>query len=414
MNRKTLFPFLLIAAGAQACAVDPSSPDLGASRDSIVDIDHTPVKRQSIGNCWLYATATWAESLHKSVAGEELNMSESYLNYWYWFEQVANGGLDGNAIQTGGWFRTGVDLMARYGVMNEGDFIQEEANVEMSLRQKAALEAVNLSLKSGALADPAMRRNRDLVRKELNRAYRLSAEVVAQMDSVFGLDVSRTLDKQAIASGTIRNTRDIAVRTIDSETKAAAVVTLADAIGTKTSPSSLSVRQGRFAWKSAQYSRNNKVSQRATLARMQRAVHDAQPVVVSWFVDFNALDQQGRFLAPPASPGRGGGHMVVVEDYEIDNVPGFGTLSVGTKETRPEALSAALDPAATIRFVRIKNSWGSFRPDRQFVVPGYHDLYMAYLNGPVKRCAEKADGNPDVTNCQDETPLNEFILPAGY
>jgi hypothetical protein len=414
MIRNVSILLLLVTAGAQACTVTPSSPDLGVSQDSIVDVDHTPVKRQSIGNCWLYATATWAESLHKSVAGEELNVSESYLSYWHWFEQIVSGDLDGNAIQTGGWFRTGVNLMARYGVMNEADFIQEEAILELSVRQKSALEAVNLSLKSGVLADATARGNRELVRNELNRAYRLNPAVVAQMDGVFGVDVNRTLETQAVASGTIRNTRDIAVRTIDSATKTAALVTLADAIGTKTSPSSFSTRQGRFAWKSAQYSRSNKLLQRATLARMQRAVHDAQPVVVSWFVDFNALDQKGRFLAPPASPGRGGGHMVVVEDYEIDNVPGFGTLSVGINETRTEALQAALDPAATIRFIRVKNSWGSFRPDRQFVVPGYHDLYMAYLNGPVKRCAEKPDGNPDVNDCRDETPLNEFILPAGY
>jgi hypothetical protein len=135
---------------------------------------------------------------------------------------------------------------------------------------------------------------------------------------------------------------------------------------------------------------------------------------MSWFVDFNALDSDGRFAAPPATPGRQGGHMVVMEDYEIDNVPGFGTLQAGVRETRPEALDAALSDDAAIKFIRIKNSWGSYRSDRQFVVPGYHDLYMKYLNGPVKQCEVDADENPDTSNCWDTVPFTDVTLPAGY
>ncbi len=106
--------------------------------------------------------------------------------------------------------------------------------------------------------------------------------------------------------------------------------------------------------------------------------------------------------------------MVVVEDYQINDVPGFGTLPAGVLETRPAALEAALSSEASIEFIRVKNSWGSFRPDRQFVLPGYHDLYLKYLNGPVKKCAERPDGTPDTTRCSDHVPLWDVVLPAGY
>jgi hypothetical protein len=398
------------------CASDSNDDEedfTEASTDALVDVDHSSVKRQSIGNCWLYAAMSWAESLHKRVNGEELNLSESYSTYWYWFDQIANGGLDGDEISTGGWFRSAADLFMRYGLMKEADFIPEEANLEMSGRQKSALDAINLSLKSGVLKDPANRRNREVVRAELNRAWNLGAPVVAQMNKIFGAGVSRTLDRSTVStrSTSILRAREISVKTTDSRTMRLATVTLADAIGSKSSQ--WGARSGRYAWQQTSYP-SSATARRQVQIRMQRALHDANPVVMSWFVDFNALDSQGRFFAPPVTPGRQGGHMVALEDYEIDNVPGFGTLKVGQRETRPEALNAALDPAAKIKLIRVKNSWGSFRPDRQFALPGYHDLYMSYLEGNVKHCQERADGTTDPTNCYDDAPFNDLVLPAGY
>jgi hypothetical protein len=146
---------------------------------------------------------------------------------------------------------------------------------------------------------------------------------------------------------------------------------------------------------------------------VQKALHDGQPVIISWFVDFNALDSKSTFsLEELARRGVGsqGGHMTVLHDYQISNVPGFGTLKAGETAT-PEQLNAALSDSATIDFLRIKNSWGSYRPDRwnDAVLPGYHDLTGGYLNGPVKKCAEGSK-----TSCYDHTPLWEVVLPAGY
>ena len=100
------------------------------------------------------------------------------------------------------------------------------------------------------------------------------------------------------------------------------------------------------------------------------------PVVVTWFVDFNAMDRtKGTFATVPSTIGRQGGHMVVLEDYQVSNVPGFGTLAAGTDISAPKALQAALAPEATIDFIRVKNSWGSsFGPPQNSDLPGYHDL----------------------------------------
>jgi len=65
--------------------------------------------------------------------------------------------------------------------------------------------------------------------------------------------------------------------------------------------------------------------------------------------------------------------------------------------TKPEdktLLDAALLPSTTVEFFRVKNSWGSARPDRAFApgMPGYHDLHLDYLDGP----RFPADFNPTV------------------
>ncbi len=51
----------LTAAG---CAVDSDEEgiDDGASSDDITQTTNSKVKRQSIGNCWLYAVHGWVES----------------------------------------------------------------------------------------------------------------------------------------------------------------------------------------------------------------------------------------------------------------------------------------------------------------------------------------------------------------
>ena len=104
--------------------------------------------------------------------------------------------------------------------------------------------------------------------------------------------------------------------------------------------------------------------------------------------------------------------MVIMYDYEVSNVPGYGTLPAGVEETRPEALQAALSPDAEVKFFRVKNSWGTSRPDRgeNALLPGYHDLYVTYLNGPIKQC-----DSSNTSDCRwDIQPWWDVVLPAGY
>ena len=80
-------------------------------------------------------------------------------------------------------------------------------------------------------------------------------------------------------------------------------------------------------------------------------------------------------------------------------------------------MTKALSDDTKILFVRVKNSWGGIRPDRwdDAALPGYHDLDMAYLNGPIKECPEVHEGSPDPASCTSNvTPLWDVVLPAGY
>jgi hypothetical protein len=413
----------LACGGAVGCSADQAEDDVttgdetGSSTDDITQVNHSKVKRQSIGNCWLYATTSWLEALNKAATNQELNTSESWLTYWHWYEQIANGQA-GEEISTGGSWGTGVDLVTRYGIMKEGDFIPGEVDDEMSDTQKSALDAINLSLKSGVLKDPAKRRDRAAVRAELDRAWNLTPAVRAKIDTVFGAAVDKTLDR-AYASrepgnGIIR-AKDFPARLKDTTTGQFVNVKLSDAIGT--SSGFWSPRQGKLAWNEANYP-SSAGERRAFWKRVQKALHDQLPVVVSWRVDFNALTRDSRFSLDTLNqlgPGRQGGHMTVMHDYEAE-VPGVGLLKAGEQAT-PEQMTKALSDDTKILFVRVKNSWGGIRPDRwdDSVLPGYHDLEMAYLNGPIKECPEVHTGNPDPATCtSNTTPLWDVVLPAGY
>ena len=150
-------------------------------------------------------------------------------------------------------------------------------------------------------------------------------------------------------------------------------------------------------------------------------------VISTWLVRSQGLramgDLQGSFnlttLNDTAKPGRQGGHMTVFEDYEAQTEE-FGLLEAGVtldpnNPVDAAKLDAALLPSTEIVFFRIKNSWGSLRPDREFApgYPGYHDLYMDYLDGPIKWCP--SNDKPTNENCTGaSTPLNSVMLPPGY
>ena len=250
----------LASVSTVGCAADTaedgsSDGDEGSSVDDITQVSHSKVKRQSIGNCWLYANTSWLEALNKAATGVEKNTSESWLTYWHWYEQLANGSAR-TEISTGGSFGTGADLINRYGIMLEGDFIAGEAEAEMSARQSSALAAVNEGLKSGALKDAVAARNKKAIRKELDRAWGLDAGMITRINAVFGEGVTRTLDRSSYASGRaasnkVIRAKDFPVQVKDPTTGQKVTATLQDAIGK--SAGFWGPREGKYAWNEVDY-----------------------------------------------------------------------------------------------------------------------------------------------------------------
>jgi hypothetical protein len=417
LPRWALAATLAASLPTAGCVVDDGT---ALSEDDLTNVANTAVKRQSIGNCWVYASIGWVESLVLSNTGNTLNLSESYVSYWHWYEQIAGGTggtgggqiayLENGQIGTGGFFGVAGELMLRYGLMDEGAFIPEEAEAARSDRQAAALTAINNSLKTGALSTTTARKDRALVRAEMDKAWQLKPEVVAKLDQVFGKSVSNNLYKSKTLPAGMRHPRELPVGWVQQSSKKR-TVWLDEAIGKPLSSYDFTQRTGTYAWNERYYP-SSATARRTFQITAQKALHLKLPVIMTWFVDFAAMGSDKTFKAPPTTPGRQGGHMTVVEDYEIDNVPGYGTLKAGVEVTDPKALEAALDPKATIKFIRIKNSWGSdLAPqDAAEDFKGFHDLFLPYLNGPLKECTGK-DPTKACATSRNTSGLLAFVLP---
>lgn len=410
------FPRILAFSFAALAACQPVAP--AGSDPSIVDVPHTAVERQSIGNCWLYAQAAWTESLHKAGTSLSFDVSESYWTYFHWYEQIVPGWS--SEIQTGGFWSTGVGLTVRYGIVPEGLFVPADSEQEISLRQKAALEAINAALKTGTLKTTEARKDRVLVRQVMDQAWGLAPEVSAWLDAAFGKGVEKTLVTAVPADLTgspIIKPADFKVAyarwNAVSNTSALEPRTLAEAVS---------------EW-SEDYYPYEESERREFLQRVQRALHARQPLVLVWDVDFNAWDKlstnaahRGAFsleVLEAKGPGRQGGHMSVLEDYAAETTA-FGKLEAGITldPTKPEdaaKLEAALADDTEITLLRIKNSWGTQSGEGAHPVgfPGYNDLHMDYLNGPIKWCyGTNDDGTPacDWTT----TPFSGIVLPPAF
>ncbi|NUO53493.1 MAG: hypothetical protein HOV80_31975 [Polyangiaceae bacterium] len=412
---------LLKLAKSILCASVLSIAALGcegpsSDESNITDVPQTDVERQSIGNCWLYATASWVESMHLSATGEKFDISQSYWTYWHWYDEITQ--FRGSEIETGGSESVSFDIIRERGLMLESDFLPEDSVSEMSSRQASALAKMNEELKSGRLKTSKNRGNHKLVRQVLSEAWGLSSDVKAQLDKAFGTTGKKKFNTTASSFGTkIIEASDFAVRYTERQTdpNAPTVVdtTLVEAVD---------------AW-STEFYPFDASSRRQYQIRVQKALHDRQPVIMTWSVDFNAMEgapgaKQGSFnldtLKAAGGPGRQGGHMVVMEDYQAITKD-FGTLKAGvtldpTKATDKAKLDAALKTDTTLEFWRIKNSWGAFRDDRSSApgFPGYHDLYQTYLDGPITWCPSVEETKTE-DNCTGSTePFENTILPPGY
>jgi hypothetical protein len=397
----------------QGAEDDPSSVD------EIANVNQSAVKRQSIGNCWIYATLGWAESLQKTRTGTESNLSESYLTFWDWFTKIQTGaGFDSTvqttgampttrrSIRTGGSWQLAVQIIKQRGVMTEGDFIPDEATAEMSARQAAAQTAINNALSDGGeLATAEARRDGAKVIRVLAQAWQLPAATVTMLTTVFGARGEKRFDgysQRASAGRTaVRRAADIPVRTA---TRSGTTVRTVDATLADVLPG------GRYGWVAFDYPGTWNTSARpAAMRRLLTALNADQPVIVSWLVDFNALDSVGAFrmeqLTRAGRPGRQGGHLTVLHDYQSRLADGT-VFRVGENVPAADRARAA---GGEIEFLRVKNSWGVSRSDRASQA-GYYDLYLNYLHGPI---AWASESNPNGPTSQ-QAPLNEYIIPQGF
>lgn len=362
-----------------ACGDRPSS-----SRTLVSDVAHTPVKRQSIGNCWLYATSSWAESLHLSATGRTVNLSESYWTYWDWYYKVV--GSRSKTVNTSGSWGGASRIILKHGYMLEGDFIPGESDAEMSSTQKSAEATLNLAMSEGVLKNPESR---------------TSDNVRAVLDEAFGVKMSdlSNLVHQAseLMTGLAGNGNNFS---------------LAD-----------EVAGGRHAWTTLPYPQlsgeNPRIPlrvrrQRANiLNRVLTAVNHKKPVIMSIMVEFSALNTEGSatfeydlYLKRGFSSGQGG-HLLVLEDYVVENVPGVGMIGEG--DVSPELKEAALQ--GDLKYLVAKNSWGTERPDRG-LSDGYTRFTADYLNRPLPFGLN--DEETDISRGSWFSALSEFIVPPGF
>jgi len=417
-----------LCAGLNSCAPEgetdvPNTTDDYVT-DEVTDVSHTIVKNQTIGNCWAYASAGWAESLHRSWAqanattnlpagtyrNADINISESWITFWDWYMKLTGSSYGSGTtttngrteLSTGGWWDTAADILRRRGVVFEADFIPEEATAQSSQRQRSALAAINMELNAGGrLATAADRADRAKVLQVLIEAWQLNDTVKSTILRLYGMDGSRTLLSASSTTdlGFVRRARDIRVRTpvlrsgrvVQQDTNLEAVCP-----------------GGRYAWKTASYPTYTS-GQTSFHQRVMRALNDRGPVLISWLVDFN-FKVGATFQIPMMRPmpGRQGGHLTVLEDYQVTiRQPGQQDRTLRAGEMASAADQALAVRYGSVDFYRIKNSWGSgLDPSGSGMFQGYYDLYSNYLNGPITWTEGGGSSN--------RVPLSSVTLPPGY
>lgn len=439
-----------------------SSEDASATGGKVTNIPTSSVVDQGqTGNCWLYATAAWAESLHASATGDTtIHFEPTYWDYWDWYDQILAGGTQ---VEFGGFWGRAGNLIHRYGLVPMGSFVTGDD----AAAAVAAQTAINQKLAAGSLTDDAGAIDPVQVLAALNDAFQLSADNVSLLQNTFGTDGKHTLDLGATASGIITSPQNFPVMTFSPTGNKPAM--LDDVIGTQNDPTYADTRAGALAWTAAfapatagasngfnvsvlpglSISQAN-ASQRsvpqitgpaigdddsdggvaadsdggttpsgvqlpapdpaqwtAYLRRVQHALNDGAPLPIAWLVIFDDADSTGHFHQGVTTSNNGGWHETLITDYEVINVPGYGTLQAGVAATDVQKAAALQDPSA-VTFLRIKNSWGTTTTGWASPLAGYNDLDTAYLSESINLC--DASGN-----CAVAAPgVFDIVLPPGY
>jgi len=364
------------------------------SSTKTVNLPHTPVKWQSIGNCWAYAAAGWIESMMlRTDAQDVIDVSETYITYRHYEQQLAYTFDD--ELETGGSFQQATRLILTYGLMTEADFAPDEANSTKSDRQKEATNILNESIAFGPLSRS---RSKAVVRAELDRAFGVKlkdlADKIIDPDSIL---LSTGRGRTERLSDVMANWREVSWP-IDFS----------------------SYPDAPLPGMSAQPIRNSEITEQqiALLRRAMRAMNAGHPIVLNWFVDFNGMNQEGVFGLDDLEEkglGRQGYHSTVAEDYIAEGFDPFAGQYFKTPEGEvSDALKVTAAKFGIPTAFIIKNSWGgSERLDRASYFrdgeKGYHKLNTDYLFAFIPQLNEETQSFQNFT-----TGLNGIILPPGF
>lgn len=393
--------FLLFAAGQLGCGV-LEGDDPGSSADA-VEVPQTGVRDQKeTGNCWLFATLGWIESLELGAAREAgrtatvAHYSPAYLDYWDWYEKITAGAIAQKTaggireeLDGGGSWGAAVELVSRWGLVRSKDVDPNQRDADKAL---AALKTMSASLATGALKTAAARSDRTLVRRELDRAFAFPAPLKQEMDRTFG-DGAKNLETGATASGLVRAKEDVEVR-IPRPGGEVVLRPLADAIGARAAGDDPDQRTGTYAFRVVPFTdeaADDEAATRAYFARIQAVLETKTSIPISWYWADNGDEREtGRFEGVPKTPAgeaESTSHLSIIDDYE----------KVASGE---------------LRFLRIKNSYGARTKSTKSRPKGYDDLYASYLLGMLETCPEGvASGGK---GCTKSRGLEDVTLPAGF
>jgi hypothetical protein len=422
--------FVWMLGAFAGCAADAEEPR-ATTEDPLVDIPVSSIRDQKeTGNCWLYATTSWVESIelaalrekqHASTVKAPPPLSIAYFDYWDWYATITRGDITSKVAKTiredqldaGGSWGAAVELIARRGLVRAADFGGGAGIMKDADLTDAALDAIATSLLTGPLATKAARKDGALVRHELDKAFGLSPPMRSALTAAFGADGARGYDDgTATSTPSIVTAADLDVL-VPRAGAASMVRPLSDVIGQRKGGDDPDQRTGTYAWGVAPYTHHTKAATRAYFKRIQRALHAGVAVPISWFLADNAdPDGIGAYKTVPSAPAGATDsvdHETLIVDYEVTDVPGFGTLRAGVDATTAQR-TAALDDAATIVFLRVKDSYATRVVKKKRVT--MNDLYVDYLTGTVRVCP---DGAPSTSSkCQDVVPLEDVTLPPGF
>ncbi len=334
-----------------------------ASQLDVTVVDHTEVKRQSIGNCWLYALGSWFESMLKSSGSGDLNVSESYWTYWDLYEKLQNNweiSTDKSELNTSGSWARAKYLVLSYGWLEEKDFIGEEASITKSDAQLCAQNYLELQVKEGGTLAAGIERTPELLKTELNKAFSCNGRYLVDIDAAYA--------KRKLSDETLLKDR----KSGEERTLSASLADWREV--DNPSYSYWTQFEGKKLPSESELSRFKQLG-----LRMRKALNDHQPLVLTFYVSFNAPDAKGLFnlstLSQNEDYGTTGGHIVVLHDYTVRNIPEVGTIGEGDLDEASKTLALQ----GEIEYLVAKNSWGSQRFDRPWIGNGYTRLSWDYL-----------------------------------